>query len=204
MSIIHKAHSRYVHTGEQNNSLGSTRNHTRVITSSISSLSRWTDLLFSSVGYGGFFDEVIIQEWIQMVEKFMNLQGFGRKISWPKPGIIVPLVACTDCGKIRTASFPDLSTYWINNNRLKGSINSNEKGSFHTMPPCIPAPKILATKLIFEIMYTVDTKNTCILCYYALHTFCVHRPMPTTKADVQILRFFRSNTLGSTSLQTKD
>jgi hypothetical protein len=42
---------------------------------------------------------------------------------------------------------------------------------------------------IFEIMYKVDTMNTCILCYYALHTFCVHGSMRTTKADIKILRF---------------
>jgi len=151
MPIIHKAHSRYVHTGEQNNSLGSARNHTRATTSSISSLSRWVDLLFSSEGYGVFFDAVSIQQWTQMFEKFMNSQRFGRKISWPKPGIIFPSVACTDCGKIRTASFPDLCTYRINNNGLKGSINSNEEGSFHTMSPAYPHRRFLLRSLFSKL-----------------------------------------------------
>ena len=57
----------------------------------------------------------------------------------------------------------------------------------------IPASKFLATKLIFEIMYNLDTMNTCILRYYALHTFCVHQHTPTTKADIQILQFFHNN-----------
>jgi hypothetical protein len=129
MSIIHKEHSRYGYTGEQNNSVGSTRNHTRITPSSVSSLVEEQTYYFR-VRVRGIFRHGQYPRIDSNGRKINVFERIWEKISWPKPGITFPQWPATDCEKIRTASFPALCTYWTNSNGLKGSKNSNEKSSF--------------------------------------------------------------------------